>query len=125
MANIGRKKLIELLKQGYRVQEADWGGLRYSLYRPEGKRAELYPYYPIRVDTARKLIGEGILVPLPRIPGGKYMGTLYSLEEFNSWTRSNCPICGEGFPHKKDYKPVTCGKFNCLQEANARGMLPR
>ena len=40
-----------------------------------------------------------------------------------AWTRSNCPICGRSYPHKEGYKPITCGKFDCLQEANRRGLL--
>ena len=43
--------------------------------------------------------------------------------EASRWTRSICPICGHSFPHKPEYKPVTCGKFNCLQVAYLRGML--
>ncbi len=35
-------------------------------------------------------------------------------------TRSECPICGETFPHQAGYKPVTCGKLVCLQEAFRR-----
>lgn len=38
----------------------------------------------------------------------------------SKWTRSKCPICKRGYPHKVDYKPVTCGKFECLQEAMRR-----
>ena len=34
------------------------------------------------------------------------------------WTRSDCPICGRSYPHRVGYKPLTCGKFECLQEAN-------
>ena len=45
-------------------------------------------------------------------------------EMTNSWMRSDCPICGQSFPHKKGYQPMTCGRFDCLQEANRRGMLP-
>lgn len=76
--NIGREKLLKYLEQGYRVQEANWGGLRYNLYRPEGTRPDIYPYYPIRIDTAQKLIKEGILVKLPK-EGERYLGTLYGL----------------------------------------------
>jgi len=41
----------------------------------------------------------------------------------DKWARSNCPICGREYPHKVDYMPVTCGRFDCLQEANKRGLL--
>ena len=40
------------------------------------------------------------------------------------WVRSDCPICGRGYPHKRGYDPITCGNFDCLQEANKRGLLP-
>jgi len=43
----------------------------------------------------------------------------------SEWTRSECPICGRGYPHKIDYKPVTCGHFDCLQEAKKRGLLDK
>lgn len=79
MATIGREKLLAYLRQGYRIQEANWGGIRYSLYRPKGTRADIYPYYPIRIDTARRLIKEGVVVKLPREEGQHYMGELYGL----------------------------------------------
>ena len=44
-------------------------------------------------------------------------------EEHGSiWARSNCPVCGRSFPHKKDYTPKTCGAFDCLHEAIRRGV---
>ncbi len=39
------------------------------------------------------------------------------------WERSNCPICHRDYPHKKGFTPVTCGQFDCLQEANRRQLL--
>uniref|UniRef100_A0A6M3Y3V0 Uncharacterized protein n=1 Tax=viral metagenome TaxID=1070528 RepID=A0A6M3Y3V0_9ZZZZ len=39
------------------------------------------------------------------------------------WSRSNCPVCGRSFPHKKDYTPKTCGTFDCLQEVVRRGLV--
>jgi len=47
------------------------------------------------------------------------------MQEQKGWARSYCPICGREYPHKEDYTPVTCGKFECLQEANRRGMFPK
>ena len=40
----------------------------------------------------------------------------------DQWTRSNCPICGRSFPHEVSYRPVTCGRVDCLLEANRRGL---
>ncbi len=44
-------------------------------------------------------------------------------ETTTQWMRSDCPICGQSFPHKIGYTPVTCGRFDCLQEAKRRGLL--
>jgi len=49
---------------------------------------------------------------------------MIALKKTDEWTRSSCPICGRGYPHKRGYKPVTCGRYDCLHEANQRGMLP-
>ena len=38
------------------------------------------------------------------------------------WHKAVCPICGEGYQYL-DYKPATCGKFQCLQAALRRGLL--
>ena len=39
------------------------------------------------------------------------------------WVRSDCPICGREFPHRRGYTPRTCGSYDCLQAANRRGLL--
>jgi hypothetical protein len=40
------------------------------------------------------------------------------------WDKANCPICGKEYQFiGKTYKPVTCGKFTCLQEAKKQGLL--
>jgi len=32
------------------------------------------------------------------------------------WETATCPFCNEEYQYPKDdYKPTTCGKFNCLQ----------
>ena len=30
------------------------------------------------------------------------------------WLKGQCPICGEEYQYLPDYKPMTCGKFECL-----------
>jgi len=33
------------------------------------------------------------------------------------WEYETCPICGRDYPYAKgEYKPKTCGKFDCLQK---------
>jgi hypothetical protein len=39
------------------------------------------------------------------------------------WIKSQCKICGKTFEHLSKYQPVTCGKYDCLQEANKRNLL--
>lgn len=39
------------------------------------------------------------------------------------WLTETCPICGKEYQYREDYKPKTCGKFDCLAEANKRGLL--
>ena len=39
------------------------------------------------------------------------------------WVKSKCPICGKEYEHLIDYKPKTCGRFECLREVHKRGML--
>lgn len=41
------------------------------------------------------------------------------------WLGAICPICNKEYRYRSDYKPVTCGWFDCIQEANKRGLLPR
>ena len=41
------------------------------------------------------------------------------------WLKSHCPICGKEYEFTSIYKPATCGKFSCLQEAKKQGMLRR
>jgi len=38
------------------------------------------------------------------------------------WLKSNCPICGKEYEYTANYKPATCGKFSCVQEAHKMGM---
>jgi hypothetical protein len=38
------------------------------------------------------------------------------------WDTAICPICGKEYEYRIDYKPKTCSKFTCLQEANKRGL---
>ena len=42
-----------------------------------------------------------------------------------TWTRSDCPICGRSFPHKKSEDFATCGNFECLAEARTKGLLDK
>ena len=46
------------------------------------------------------------------------MGQVKQMQE--QMTRSDCPICGEEFPHGIAYTPSTCGRHLCLQEAARR-----
>ena len=39
-----------------------------------------------------------------------------------NWFKAICPICGKEYEYLKGYKPKTCSKFDCLQEANKRGL---
>ena len=39
------------------------------------------------------------------------------------WLKANCPICGKEYKYLPKYKPVTCGKFDCLQKATARRLI--
>ena len=39
------------------------------------------------------------------------------------WLKAMCPICGKEYEYLPTYKPKTCGKFTCLQEANKRNIL--
>lgn len=32
------------------------------------------------------------------------------------WLKACCPICGEEYPYRSDFKPATCSKFNCIHE---------
>jgi len=41
------------------------------------------------------------------------------------WVKSRCPICGKEYEHTEDYKPPTCSKFDCIFEANKRGLLKK
>jgi len=42
-------------------------------------------------------------------------------KRYVEWLKANCPICGKEYEYTSIYKPSTCGKFSCLQEANKRG----
>ena len=39
------------------------------------------------------------------------------------WLKATCPICGQEYEYLPEYKPKTCSKFTCLQEASFRGMI--
>jgi len=39
------------------------------------------------------------------------------------WLKTNCPICGKEYEYLSDYKPKTCGKFECIQKAHQRGLV--
>ncbi len=41
------------------------------------------------------------------------------------WVKDRCPICGKEYEYLPKYKPATCGKHACIQEANRRGLLPK
>lgn len=30
------------------------------------------------------------------------------------WLKARCPICGREYKHLEEYKPKTCGAFDCL-----------
>ncbi len=47
------------------------------------------------------------------------------MESNEDWTTSKCPICGWNFPHKVGVTPLTCSRFDCLNEATRRGMLTK
>lgn len=55
--------------------------------------------------------------------GGHMKGIGVGRDPLYGWVLSRCPVCGKQYPHKEDYKPVTCGKFDCLHEAKRRGLL--
>lgn len=38
------------------------------------------------------------------------------------WLKSTCPICGKEYEYLPTYKPVTCGKFTCLQQSIKQGV---
>lgn len=38
------------------------------------------------------------------------------------WLRTTCPICGKEYEYLPNYKPSTCGKFDCLKQANKQGL---
>lgn len=42
-----------------------------------------------------------------------------------NWITSKCLICKAEFQHTDTYTPKTCGKFECLQEANKRHLFDR
>ncbi|KKL51268.1 hypothetical protein LCGC14_2297170 [marine sediment metagenome] len=44
------------------------------------------------------------------------------VEQESNYERSDCPICGQDFPHLRGKKPVCCGRYDCLHEANRRGL---
>lgn len=47
---------------------------------------------------------------------------LRSLQRGEIWIKAICPICGKEYEYLlEDYKPKTCGKFNCLQKFQKRG----
>lgn len=41
------------------------------------------------------------------------------------WIKARCKICGKEFDCTQDYIPTTCGKFDCLAEANKRGLFKK
>ena len=52
------------------------------------------------------------------------------MKHSKEWLKGTCPICGKTFEYLLTYDhqlrphtPITCGKFDCLQEANKRGLL--
>lgn len=38
------------------------------------------------------------------------------------WIKARCQICSKVFEHTTDYTPITCGRFDCLSEANKKGL---
>ena len=53
------------------------------------------------------------------------MGILNRSQQ-KEWDKAHCPICGQEYSFIANiYKPVTCGRFTCLQEAIKRGILPK
>ena len=39
------------------------------------------------------------------------------------WVKSVCPICHRDYEHGADYKPKTCSRSACLQEATTQKRL--
>ena len=42
-----------------------------------------------------------------------------------NWQQATCPICGYEYDYLPEYKPATCGKHDCIHEANKKGILPQ
>lgn len=36
------------------------------------------------------------------------------------WLTAVCPVCKRKYPYLKDYKPGTCGRFECIYELAMR-----
>lgn len=36
------------------------------------------------------------------------------------WLTAVCPVCGDSYSYKSDYKPSTCNKFQCIHEFRHR-----
>ena len=32
------------------------------------------------------------------------------------WLKTRCPICGREYEHPEDYKPKTCGDYDCIRK---------
>ena len=32
------------------------------------------------------------------------------------WLSANCPVCGDEYKYKPDYKPKTCAKGDCMRK---------
>ncbi len=37
--------------------------------------------------------------------------------------RAICPICNKQYVYMSAFKPVTCGKYDCVHEAHKRGLI--
>lgn len=52
--------------------------------------------------------------------------------QLKEWLKGICPICGKTFEYlitydnqMRPHHPITCGKYECIKEANKRNMLYR
>jgi endogenous inhibitor of DNA gyrase (YacG/DUF329 family) len=41
------------------------------------------------------------------------------------WLKATCPVCGKEYEYRSDFKPSTCGQFECLKEAFKKGILKK
>lgn len=39
------------------------------------------------------------------------------------WQKATCPVCNKQYVYLPAFKPVTCGKYDCVKEAHKRNLI--